>query len=133
MHNLAYTRRGSAEEIVKFQIGNHLVSQVKNKLKLILDLLGDVEVHGSIDRQANLRRNQTEKTNFLFVVSVGIKPSHAQHTQAAWSSDERQCAGRDNAEFGKKESIFLESRLSRPIDCYQRLAGLVHPCNRGVL
>ena len=118
---------------MKFQIRDHLIGQVENELKPLLYLLGDVEVHGSVDRQANLTRNQTEETDFLFVVRIRIKSAQAQHTQAARSSDQRQGAGRHNAEFGKKESVFLKSRLSAPIECYQRLAGLVHPLNGGVL
>ena len=40
MHHTADTRRRSHEQIVKLQIGNHLVREIENQLQALLHPLG---------------------------------------------------------------------------------------------
>jgi hypothetical protein len=83
MHNATHAPRSRVEEIVKLQVGYNLIVQVENELKLVLHSLGYEEIHGSVDREADLIRNQAEKTNFLFVVSTRIKSAQAQYSEPA--------------------------------------------------
>src|SRR6185437_3996958 len=48
------------------------------------------------------------------------------------SADQGQGAGGSDTELSQQSSILLESCLLAPIGRYQRLAGGVHPVNRGV-
>ena len=133
MHNETNACRGSAQEIMKFQIRHYLVGQVENELKLVLHSLRHEEVHSSVYCQSNMLRHQTEETNFLFIVSIRIGPAQAQHPQAARSSGQRQCARRRNAELGKEASVSLESRFSAPVGCNQNSTGLLHAWDGGIV
>ena len=75
MHYLANARRRDMQEFVKLKVRYDLVIQIENQLQLIFYALRYAEILCRVDREADLIGNQTEETNFFFVVGIGIKPA----------------------------------------------------------
>ena len=71
------------KKIGELEVRHDLIGQVEDQFESILYLLRDEEVHGSVDRQADLLGDQAKKGDLLLVIGVRISTAEGQHAQAA--------------------------------------------------